>query len=71
MTRFQSRAYRASPVYVGADHITAQHPGCSVCGKPASRWQRCRCKAWFARCGDHKPAEIAKMRAEHRCEVKR
>lgn len=64
-----NRYYQASPVYIGADHITATRPPCSECKAPACTWQRCRCRVYFARCEKHQPSAVAEMRRAHVCRV--
>lgn len=49
------------------DHITVHRPMCSECAMPAAAWQRCKCRAYFARCKDHQPGAVAEMRRAHQC----
>lgn len=52
--RQQSAKYQPSTHYViGVDHITAIHPNCMECDRPAHVWRRCKCRAFIALCEVH------------------
>ena len=51
--RQQSAKYQPSTHYANVDHITAIHPTCLECDRPAHVWRRCKCRAFIALCEVH------------------